>query len=171
MNILVVSDTHFLEQALEDLVNSYRDQVDIIVHCGDSQLPATHPVWERIDYVVKGNCDSFTSYKKDVIFSADQLHCYVTHGHLFDVNYSLNQLAEEAHIYGCHIAFYGHTHITFAEKVSNVICINPGSLKQPRGHHQYKTFAIIQIEEHGVTVNFYDDKYNQLSHLQKTFEI
>ena len=40
MKYLVVSDNHGDRQILVDLVNHFQEQVDLFIHCGDSELPA-----------------------------------------------------------------------------------------------------------------------------------
>lgn len=170
MDILVVSDSHFLEKNLIDLVDYYKDKVNMIIHCGDSQLLNTNDVWQHVDYAVRGNCDISTEYPKDKVFIANATTCFLTHGHYYDVNYGLHELSREAKMLGCQIAFYGHTHVMNAEKVDDVICINPGSLNNGRGKYaNYKTFAIVHIDDHIIEVNFYDEEHNCLTHLRKKF--
>ena len=38
MKILVVSDNHREEKILTEIVQEMRDQVDLMIHCGDSEL-------------------------------------------------------------------------------------------------------------------------------------
>ncbi|WP_303220499.1 metallophosphoesterase family protein, partial [Enterococcus asini] len=56
MKYLVVSDNHGDRQILVDLVNHFQEQVDLFIHCGDSELPADDELF-AIYQGVGGNCD------------------------------------------------------------------------------------------------------------------
>lgn len=54
MRILVVSDNHREDKILTEIVQKMRDKVDLMVHCGDSELnPAKEPMSNF--KAVKGN--------------------------------------------------------------------------------------------------------------------
>ena len=38
MKVLIVSDSHGLTTELEKLMENYQDEVDLFIHCGDSEL-------------------------------------------------------------------------------------------------------------------------------------
>ena len=40
MKVLIVSDSHGLTTELEKLKENYQDEVDLFIHCGDSELEA-----------------------------------------------------------------------------------------------------------------------------------
>ena len=56
MKLLAVSDNHGDRQILQTIFDAYRDQVDAIFHCGDSEMPVDDPLFKDV-YVVKGNND------------------------------------------------------------------------------------------------------------------
>ena len=67
MKYLVVSDNHGDRRILVDLFAYYKDQVDLMIHCGDSELSVNDELWQEA-YVVTGNCDYDPKYKKSQLF-------------------------------------------------------------------------------------------------------
>ena len=51
MKILLMSDNHGRWPKVHELVEYYRPQVDLILHCGDSEFAPDDPVWEKVDAV------------------------------------------------------------------------------------------------------------------------
>src|SRR5690606_42010188 len=61
---LVLSDSHGLTKRLDDIVN--RHEVDLLIHCGDSELAHDSP--HVNDFViVKGNCDWDDAFEEEKI--------------------------------------------------------------------------------------------------------
>ncbi|WP_439646132.1 metallophosphoesterase family protein [Lentilactobacillus senioris] len=56
MKLLVVSDSHGDRQIIADLLDHYQDQVEAVIHCGDSELKATDSLLDRLT-MVQGNMD------------------------------------------------------------------------------------------------------------------
>ena len=46
MKYLVVSDSHGDKAILQKLVTAYAGKVDLMLHCGDSELPVTDEVFK-----------------------------------------------------------------------------------------------------------------------------
>ncbi|MCF0115921.1 MAG: YfcE family phosphodiesterase [Erysipelotrichaceae bacterium] len=46
MKILVISDSHRYYTKLKDVINRYQDEVDMIIHCGDSEVLESDPVMQ-----------------------------------------------------------------------------------------------------------------------------
>ena len=44
MRYLVVSDTHMYNDIFENITKHFYEQVDIMIHCGDSSLPCHDPL-------------------------------------------------------------------------------------------------------------------------------
>ncbi|HHU36405.1 MAG TPA: YfcE family phosphodiesterase [Treponema sp.] len=70
---------------------------------------------------------------------------FLTHGHHHSVDISLELLLNAARVMKCDIAVFGHTHVPFAEDVSSVFALNPGSATRPRGG-SHAGFAIMELE-------------------------
>lgn len=168
MNYLVVSDNHGDRDVLVDIVNKRQNQVDGMFHCGDSELPSTDPLWQKM-IVVKGNCDFDEGYKTSQTIKTDSDVIYLTHGHLSNVRASLNQLAIEAEAAGATIALFGHTHELGAVYHQGTLFLNPGSILLPRGRYQMKTYAIIESSEEAYSVTYYDEKHQLIEELTRSF--
>ena len=63
MKYLVVSDNHGDREILVDIVKQRAGEMDVLFHCGDSELEADDQLWETFD-VVKGNCDFVRGLRK-----------------------------------------------------------------------------------------------------------
>lgn len=70
---------------------------------------------------------------------------FLTHGHRYSVDVSLDILADSAHALDCDIAVFGHTHILLVEEYSHITLINPGSPTRPRGRSE-ASFAILEVD-------------------------
>ena len=168
MKYLVVSDNHGDRAVLVELVATYRGKVDGMFHCGDSELEPTDPLWEALT-VVRGNCDY------DSLFELEQVGVYgtdtilVVHGHLANVRFSLDGLRSQAKNVGANIVFSGHTHELAAEVSDNILFVNPGSIRLPRGKYPLKTYAIVESTATHYSVSYYDQQHTPLLELSRTF--
>lgn len=170
IKILAISDNHGIDDEMVQLLADYRDSVDYIVHCGDSEFSKQHSVWSFVDASVKGNMDFGENYPIESVFKTSAGKVYVTHGHLLGVNRGRLQLSYEAKEKGAGIAFYGHTHVLGAEVINDVLCINPGSFNHSRGSVPKRTFAIVCIDDTLITVQYFDEKRQHLTSLDDIFE-
>lgn len=170
VKILAISDNHGIDDEMVQLLADYRDSVDYIVHCGDSEFRRQHSVWSLVDVAVKGNMDFGENYSLDSAFSTAIGKIYVAHGHLLGVNGGRTQLALAAKENYASIAFYGHTHVLGAEMINGVLCINPGSFNHSRGSVPKRTFAIVSIDDEAITVQYFDEKRQHLTQLDKIFK-
>ena len=109
MKILVVSDNHREEKILTEIVQKMGDQVDLMIHCGDSELAPDQEPMSNFK-AVKGNNDYGLSYPNELVINAGQEQLYLTHGHLQRVNFSLTPLILTGQEKGASIVCYGHTH-------------------------------------------------------------
>ena len=150
MKILVVSDSHLFGDSLERITQKFKNKVDLMIHCGDSSLDIFNPLIRQYDIVVKGNHDD-APFPKYMI--NDDI-C-VTHGHFYNVYKSYDQLIELCHQNNCHVCFYGHTHVPTHQIHNHIHFINPGSLMMNRGSYAYGTYAIVEINDNELIVNFY----------------
>lgn len=170
VKLLLISDNHGIDNEMVQLLADYRDSVDYIVHCGDSEFPKQHSVWSLVDVSVKGNMDFGENYPLDSVLNTPVVKIYVAHGHLLSVNSTRTRLAYEAKENGASIAFYGHTHVLGAEIVEGVLCVNPGSFNHSRGSVPKRTFAIVSIDDTTITVQFFDEKRQHLISLDNIFK-
>lgn len=168
MKILVVSDSHGDREALVELNERYADQVEGMFHCGDSELDADDPIWDSF-VRVGGNMDFDPGYPLQEVVTLGENRFFMIHGHHHDVKFSMSPLIEAAKQNNAQFAFFGHSHELGVEKRENIILLNPGSILQPRGRYNIKTYAILDIDQNKVVVTFYDRQHNPLEDLRVSF--
>lgn len=168
MKYLVVSDNHGDRESLVELLATYKGKVDGMFHCGDSELEPTDELWQDF-LVVTGNCDYYPEYKKEQVVSIGSDTILMSHGHLTNVRFSLDQLLYRAQEVGANIALFGHTHELGVELIDGILALNPGSIRLPRGRYQIKTYAIIDSSEQQYVVQYYDDQHQPLRDLKFSF--
>lgn len=169
MKYLVVSDNHGDRNILVEIVNRYVGMVDHMFHCGDSELKANDELWEHFT-VVTGNCDYDPEYKKEQIITIDNDVIYMTHGHLSNVRFGLTMLSVQAQEAGANIALFGHIHQAVAEMDKHILFVNPGSISQPRGPIQIPSYAIIESDEEGYQVAYYNRAHQPIEELVASFK-
>ncbi len=170
MKFLVMSDNHGRWQKVQEVIGVFKDDVDYIFHCGDSEFPSDDPIWESVAVVVSGNMDYDPQYRKIGSLETAEGKVLVLHGHRHGVNHSNQQVLTLAHEMGATYAFHGHTHRLYAEMQEGVLLLNPGSLNQSRGPIEERTFALVTISAAEVLVEFYNDDLIKLTHLSETFK-
>lgn len=166
MKALIVSDNHGNLEVLEELITIYDDEIDLWLHCGDSEFMSNHPIWDYFK-TVRGNMDidySLTSHQM-VKFENERL--LVVHGHNQRVGFTFEYLEELAQNQEADLVFYGHTHIAQVDKVGEKYFINPGSIVQPRGSLRVGSYAIYEKNENKRKISFYDWNHNELPELSE----
>lgn len=158
MKLVIMSDTHGDAKVIEQ-VKSFHTDADKVIHCGDSELPYTHPFLQDVERV-RGNCDADPNFLDELLFQVADARIYVTHGHLYGVKSSPMRLVYRAKEVGATIVCFGHSHVLGAEMIDDILFVNPGSLLKPRGLKE-KTFITINVLETNFIVNCYDE-HNQL---------
>lgn len=151
--ILVVSDNHGSMRNLELVLDQWIDQVDALVHCGDSEYSVSYlkSLADVPIYLAEGNCDYGFGKDADSIFEFEGHVCYVTHGHRYGANWGDEGLVERALEMGADILFYGHTHVPAYNiyEEENVTVLNPGSIARPRQYRPIPTFLVVDFLEDG----------------------
>lgn len=168
MNYLVVSDNHGDRDVLVDLVDSYRGKVDRMFHCGDSELEPNDVLWNDL-IVVKGNCDYDPEFPNTIVEKAGTDTIFMTHGHLANVRSGLTSLALQGEKANATIVLFGHTHEIGCEVRANTLYLNPGSISQPRGPIQLKSYAIIESTEDQFEVQYYGRDHQPIKELHFVF--
>lgn len=161
MKILVVSDNHREEKILTEIVQKMGDQVDLMIHCGDSELAPDQEPMSNFK-AVKGNNDYGLSYPNELVINAGQEQLYLTHGHLLILT------GQEK---GASIVCYGHTHQLGAVYDHQMLIINPGSISFPRGEYAKLggTFAIIDAQPERFIVDYYNREMEAVPELHCEF--
>ncbi|MGG3798321.1 metallophosphoesterase family protein [Metabacillus fastidiosus] len=154
MKILIMSDSHGLIDEVEEIKLRHQQEVDYMIHCGDSELKAADQILSGMD-VVKGNCDDDEELPNEVIKEIDGCRFYITHGHLHNVKSTLMNVTYRALECNGDIVCFGHSHIAGAEMANDILFINPGSIRMPRMRKE-KTYVILELENSTATVHFYE---------------
>lgn len=156
MKILIVSDSHLFGNDLNRITALYKNQVQLMIHCGDSSLPETNPLIQEYDIVVQGNHDD-APFPRYVIYE----NICVTHGHFYNVYYGYDELIQLCQTHHCYICFHGHTHVPTHQIHQGIHFINPGSLMMNRGSYGYGTYAIVEIQNKTIEVTYYHHQTDQ----------
>ncbi|MDZ5470768.1 metallophosphoesterase (plasmid) [Bacillus sp. 31A1R] len=165
--VLIVSDSHGLTKELEELKKKLAGEVDLMIHCGDSELPFDHQAISGF-VTVRGNCDYETRYKEDIVQKVGNFNIFVTHGHLYSVKTSLMGLQYRAQELNANIVCFGHSHILGVEQVGDILYINPGSLRLPRRRHE-RTYVVLEMIEENISLQVFDFDQGEIMSLRQNF--
>ncbi|HEY0222397.1 MAG TPA: metallophosphoesterase [Lactovum miscens] len=173
--IIVMSDSHADRTAIEAIKSEYFGKASALIHCGDSELQASDPIWNGVT-VVKGNCDYDSDYPSSVILKIDGQNLVVTHGHLQGLTaWGEGNLYDFAREERADILCFGHIHRPVCEIRNNCLCINPGSVAKPRGEWTEKMYAVIEVVQDSIhksfRVSYRDLQHKPISGLQLELEL
>lgn len=170
MKVVIMSDTHGLEEVIQRIYDRFRDEAQFFVHCGDSELSHDHPFLNGFK-VVKGNVDRADSgFPDQLVEDIGGLKWLVVHGHQDGVHRTPLNLNYKAETLGARVICFGHTHMAGVENYDGKVFINPGSLNSPRDRVE-KTFAVCEWDDiHSpFNVDFYTDSVEQMEGLSRSF--
>lgn len=143
MKIIVMSDSHGDVETVKAVSALH---ADALFHCGDSELPFDHEAFGQM-IKVRGNCDRDQLFPLQEVVVVASKKILIVHGHMHNVNFSLNSLFYEAKEIGADIVLFGHTHLFGAEMKEGILFVNPGSTLLPRGGKEH-TYAEIEWKSH-----------------------
>lgn len=167
--ILIVSDSHGITKDLEELKERHRNEVDFMIHCGDSELPSDERYMDGFA-AVRGNCDFDARYPLDRLEVVDGLKIYVTHGHKYSVKSSIMRLHYRAREVDANVVCFGHSHILGAEMIAGILFINPGSILLPRERRE-KTYVILDVSEGKANLSVFELKGKEIPELSREFSL
>lgn len=151
MKILILSDSHGQDLPVAKALDR-EWPIDAMIHLGDTQEDEDEfseiLAGEEVPlFLVRGNCDWYSSLPLDRILELSGHRIFMTHGHGHDVNYGTKELAQIAREQGCSIALYGHTHRPEIDDSSpGLLILNPGSISFPRQKGREKSYMILELE-------------------------
>lgn len=148
MLIAVVSDTHRVKKYIDLAKNVIKD-ADILIHLGDN-IEDVDILKEGFDgevYAVAGNCDFSAKYPKEGMIEINGRKIFYTHGDLYGVKSTINNIYYRGRELGADIVLFGHTHEHGIERTEDLILMNPGSVSLPRLRGRY--VGIIDIDDNG----------------------
>ncbi|PYZ97304.1 YfcE family phosphodiesterase [Alteribacter lacisalsi] len=168
MRALIISDSHGWREELKTVVNRHRDEADLIIHCGDSELDGTAPELDGVQ-TVKGNCDFGGDFPEERVDEAQGVRFFTGHGHLLNVKMSSLQLKYKGQEHGADVVCYGHSHVPETFEEEGLIFINPGSIRLPRGSVDFGTYALLDVSDESVQVSFRSFEGEPVEELSRTF--
>ncbi len=169
MKILIVSDSHGLKTELQIIKQKHEHEVDLMIHCGDSELSEIDPCLGGYS-VVRGNCDFEGNFPEEIVKEIGDIRIYITHGHRHSVKSTILNLSYRAREMNANIVCFGHSHFLGAEMIDEILFINPGSIRLPRGRSE-KTYVILSIVDNEWIVKVYDLQGGELAELTQKFPL
>ncbi|UCZ52152.1 metallophosphoesterase [Bacillus shivajii] len=167
MKALIMSDSHGWTEEVQQVVDRHKNEVDVMFHCGDSELKADAPCLQNVR-TVRGNCDFDSTFKEELVEEVVETRFFVAHGHLLNVKMTEMNLLFKGEETGADIICYGHTHIPVAVQEKGKVIINPGSMRLPR---QVKegTYVILEATDATFHVTFFNMDGEKVENLSKSF--
>ncbi|EHI97371.1 phosphodiesterase, MJ0936 family [Clostridium sp. DL-VIII] len=144
MLIAVVSDTHRITKYIK-LAKELIKGADILIHLGDNieDVQILEDNFNGKVYAVAGNCDYSGKYPKEGIIEVNNRKIFFTHGDLYGVKSSINNIYYRGREVEADVVLFGHTHEQLLEKENGIILMNPGSVSLPRFRGRYVGFINI----------------------------
>lgn len=152
MKIGIISDTHgdriSAEAAIEDM-----GDIDLLIHAGDTYEDAIYLKNKLgIEVVaVSGNTDFSSNQPSETSFRIGNTKIFLTHGHKYNVKYSLDKLYYRALEKKADVVIFGHSHIPLYVNEGNIIFVNPGSTSKPRGGSKH-SYGIMTIKNKKISI-------------------
>ena len=148
MKVLIVSDTHGMDDNLEWVVN-HEAPIDAMIHCGD--IEGSEEYFELLldcpVYMVRGNNDFFSDLEGEIVVTLGDKRCMVTHGHYYGVSMGPERIMEEGLARDIDVVMFGHTHKPLLIEENDITVLNPGSLSLPRQIGRKPSYMIMEIDE------------------------
>ena len=147
MLIAVVSDTHRAIKYI-NLAKELIKGADILIHLGDNidDVEMIKSGFKGEVYAVAGNCDYSGKYPKEAIIEVNKRKIFFTHGDLYGVKHSMNNIYYRGKELDVDIVLFGHTHQQVIEEKDGMILMNPGSISLPKFKGRYIGFIDINDE-------------------------
>lgn len=143
MRIAVFSDSHGVTEPM--LAAIAEQKPDMALHLGDYVRDAetVAAYFPSLDLrYVRGNCDAYgcADVEENLLFTADGVRIFMTHGHRYNVKLGYESLANAAHFSQAALALFGHTHEADFLRMGDVTLFNPGSAGMGR-----QTYGMITV--------------------------
>ncbi|MFL6555832.1 MAG: metallophosphoesterase family protein [Bacillus sp. (in: firmicutes)] len=165
--VLIVSDSHGLTKELRVIRERHLDEVELIIHCGDSELsPDDQAISGYL--TVMGNCDFYGGYPLETISEVAGRKFFITHGHRYSVKTTLMNIKYKAQEVNANIVCFGHSHVLGAEMIDGILFLNPGSIRLPRERLE-KTYIILDLLDEKIKMSVFEISGREISELAREF--
>ncbi|MDY0234965.1 MAG: metallophosphoesterase [Gudongella sp.] len=145
MKILVVADTHNVTAGI--MVQLQKEKADMLFFLGDF-VKDGEDIKRKLEipaYIIAGNGDWASYYKKEELVKVRDKRILLTHGQQYNVKNSLQRLYYHGIENRADVILYAHTHIPYLNWEEKVLIMNPGSPTFPRGGSNIGTYGILNI--------------------------
>ncbi|MCL2203949.1 MAG: metallophosphoesterase [Defluviitaleaceae bacterium] len=134
MEILVISDSHGDDAAIQQLLNQYAQSVQAVIHLGDHDRDLLQLARETSlpMYTVAGNCDDGAASPRERMELIGGHRIFMAHGNKLDVGFGVEKLARRAREADAAVCLFGHTHRSAIYTLHGIFFMNPGSITDPR---------------------------------------
>jgi phosphoesterase, MJ0936 family len=148
MLVAVISDTHRMSKYI-NLAKELIKDADILIHLGDNieDVELLKQGFNGEVYAVAGNCDYSGKYPKENIIEINGKKIFFTHGDLYRVKSSIDNIYYRGSELEVDIVLFGHTHQQLIEEEGSLILMNPGSVSLPKS--KGRCVGFINIDETG----------------------
>lgn len=165
--ILILSDSHFQKQNLLSAIEKAPSKIDAVFFLGDGiqdfieimeeDFLNEEKILPQNIYIVRGNGDDFSysiytdknetiEFPKSEVVTICGKKLFLCHGNEFQVYFTLDILLKELKNLHAKAGFFGHTHVPFYDKKSDILLLNPGSVSRPRNYSN-KSFVILELNK------------------------
>lgn len=154
MKYVVMSDSHRDFNAMNQLVAKQLDSTNAFIFLGDGarEFEDIQDIYPTAEYHgVCGNCDIGCMLKSTDILRLNGVKVMITHGHLYDVKYTLSTIKAAAKAANCKVVLFGHTHMPLVDYDDGLYIMNPGSLA--RSQNGKKMYGVLEIKDSQVLLN------------------
>lgn len=151
MKLVVFSDAHGDRKVIQRIVKFNMD-ADYYISLGDSELP--HKFLLELDVLaIKGNYPLDAGFVFEKILDVEGKKVLLTHGHKLNLSSGLIPMITYGTQQNVDIILYGHTHVARADRVQDLLMINPGSVSRPRSDNP-PSYLILTITRDNVEYVF-----------------
>lgn len=134
MKIGIISDTHDNLLMINEAVSLFRrENVGLVIHCGDHVAPFTPKIWGNLGaevLAVYGNNDGDKKNLKNAFSRIGKIferpHDFIIQGKKMLVMHEPDNLKEIAASGKYDFILYGHTHRKVNQRVGETLILNPG---------------------------------------------
>ena len=149
MRILVLSDIHGDFHSMNRALAA-QPTAEAVIFCGDGAEQFQYmqeTLTDKTVIGVRGNCDWSSELPPAAVAEIGGKRIFVTHGHLYNAKFTMNQLYYAAREQQADILLFGHTHQAMTDYADGLTVMNPGSC-----HGYGATYGVIDIADHGGVV-------------------
>lgn len=172
IKVLVISDSHGDINLVLKVIEYHLSEIDVVLFLGDGadDIAEAAMIFPTLTYYgVRGNNDFSLPRSSQVSFPLERVvsilgtSIYMTHGHLAPYRAIEPWLIARAESQDADISLYGHLHIPACDIKGDLMLMNPGSLRYPRGG-SVRSYVMLDVTMNGFESRFFcADSHEEIS--------